>query len=645
VIPFAVGTRWPVESGSVAHTILATGAPARVNDYSDVRGEVAGVIQDEYPTACIVGAPIVVDGRVWGMIGVGTPYPGILPPDTESRLAAFTELVATAIANSEARLHLRTLADEQAALRRVATLVAKGATAAELFAGVADEVAHVIGVPMATMSHYEADRSFTVIGSANNTGFPVGSRWTLDGPSLAATIFETGRAARMDDYSKFPGEVAAAVRDSSIHAAVGAPILVEGRVWGHISVAAIRPEVLPADAEERLAGFAELVSTAVANGEARDDLRRLFAEQAALRRVATLVARGTSATDLFTAVAEEVAEIIGVSLVSVDRYDPDGHSTVLASVNNPFFPVGSRWPLDGPSVGATVLETGRPARVDDYSELQSTSAAAIRASSVRSTVGAPIVVDGTVWGVICVATREPVPLPRETEERLVRFTELVATAISNTTTRAELMASRARLVAAGDDARRRIERTLHDRTQQQLIALGLDLQAVRIAAPPELLGAHAGFDRLEQEIASVREEVRQLARGLHPALRARGGLGPSLRALARRLPIHVDFTIEVRKRLSEPVETCIYYVVSEALTNAIKHSKAARVAVTVTATDTSLRATVEDNGVGGAEIGGGSGLTGLIDRVEALGGRLTLHSPPGEGTRMAVDLPLGEATP
>jgi PAS domain S-box-containing protein len=231
-------------------------------------------------------------------------------------------------------------------------------------------------------------------------------------------------------------------------------------------------------------------------------------------------------------------------------------------------------------------------------------------------------------------------LPAGAESRLARFAELVATAISNASARSDLVASRARIVAAGDEARRRVERNLHDGAQQRLVTLGLELDALRTSIPSEMKGIRATLGRLEDGIEAALEDVREVSRGLHPALLSQGGLGPSLRALARECPIPVKVEIDLEQRLPESIEIAVYYVVSEALTNAAKHAAATECSVTVTTSGDLLRATMRDNGSGGAEASAGSGLVGLIDRVEALGGRFALDSPRGHGTTIGIEIPL-----
>ena len=639
---FPVGSRWRPDEGTLNATILETGRPVRI-DQNTMAGPIAKASKVS-DVRSVVGAPIVVEGSVWGMVAVGRQHSDEpLPADTEVRLTDYTELIATAISNAEARDGERRLAEEQASLRRVATLIADGAPSGVLFAAVAQEVAEILQAPAVTLLRYEPDRMMTVVAALNDPLFPVGSRWPLEGASVAATVLETGRAARIADYANLSGTLAEAVRESGFRSAFGAPIVVDGNVWGLIWVGSREIEPMPADTEARLTDFTELVATAISNAESRDGVRRLADEQAGLRRVATLVAEGATADALFAGVVQEVAEVLDVPMVSLDRYESEAESVTLASWGNePGFRVGGRWPLDGPSVRARVLETRRPARIDDYAELGGTIAAAVRAEGRSASAGAPIVVDSRVWGVLTVTAYEPVRLAADIEARLGAFAELVATAISNAAARAELLDSRARIVAAGDEARRRIERNLHDGTQQRLIALGLDIASVRAAVPESELDLHANLERLEGEVELVLDEVRELSRGLHPAFLSRQGLGPSLRALARRCPLPVSLDVELPERPPETVETCTYFVVAEALTNAVRHAQASYLTVSIAVNESHLRAAIADDGIGGAEpgIGAGSGLIGLADRVNALGGRLEIESPHGRGTTISIDLPL-----
>jgi signal transduction histidine kinase len=453
-------------------------------------------------------------------------------------------------------------------------------------------------------------------------------------------IFETGRPGRKHDYSQLGGKIAAAARAHSLTSTVGVPIVLDGRVWGIICVAASGGERLPADTEAHLFGFTELVATALASIEAREDIRRLAFEQAALRRVATLVAEGVPATELFAGVAEEIAHVLDVAGVTLDRYESDATTTVLGTYGdtNPNFTVGSRWPLDGPSLAASVLETGGPARFDDYSELPGTIAAAMREGRSISTAAVPILVDGRVWGVICVCASQSELLPRDIETRLRDITELVATAVSNATTRAELIASRARIVAAGDEARRRIERDLHDGIQQRLVSLVLRARATKTRRPtPDELQSELSF--IADDLLAALDEIREISRGIHPAILSEAGLGPALNSLARRSAVPIALDLNLESRLEDSLEAAAYYVTSEALTNVVKHAEASAVELQVRCRHGFLELLIRDDGVGGADASRGSGIVGLIDRVEALGGTITVVSPVGDGTTLDVRLP------
>ena len=251
-----------------------------------------------------------------------------------------------------------------------------------------------------------------------------------------------------------------------------------------------------------------------------------------------------------------------------------------------------------------------------------------------------MIVEGRVWGALIAGTDGDELLPAGTELRLARFTELLATAISNASTRAELMASRARIIAAGDEARRKIERDLHDGAQQRLVSLALEVRAAQASVPPELAELRAELARIVAGHAGVLDGLREIALGIHPGILAEGGLGPALKTLVRRSPMPVNLEVRAEGRLPEPVEVAAYYVVSEALTNAAKHARASKVHVNVDVRGRSLRAAVRDDGDGGADPSRGSGLLGLKDRAEAIGGTLCVESPQGEGTTLVAELPL-----
>ena len=367
--------------------------------------------------------------------------------------------------------------------------------------------------------------------------------------------------------------------------------------------------------------------------------RRVADEQAALRRVATLVARGARPSEVFAAVTDEVGRVLGTDVTWLSRYLPGPAAASIAA-----FAAGRRLPpedprpLGGHNIATLVHTTGRPARVQgsewrlrDWRD---------QVLPITSGVGVPIVVAGGLWGAMAVASSTQTPLPPDTEARLGAFTELVAMAIANAEAHDELSASRARVVASADETRRRIERDLHDGAQHRLVLTNLTLKR---ALQSVNRGSGDVAELIEQAVASTEhayDELRELARGLHPAILSTSGLAPALKGIALRSPIPVVLDFQTHDRLPERIEVTAYYVVSEALTNAAKHSQASAVRVTVTGTDGGVRLSISDDGIGGADPAGGSGLIGLKDRVEAAGGTITIHSPIGKGTELLVVLPL-----
>jgi PAS domain S-box-containing protein len=379
----------------------------------------------------------------------------------------------------------------------------------------------------------------------------------------------------------------------------------------------------------------------------RDELRVLAEEQAALRRVATLVAQGSSSTAVFHAVTGEIERLLGADAGRLMRYEPDGTAVVVATRGSPGveIPVGTRLTLEGTNVPGLVLRSGRAARVDSFDDAPGSIAARSRRLGVRAGVGAPVVVEGRLWGVMVAAWTRAEPVSPDAEERLIQFTELVATAIANAESRAELTASRARVVAAADETRRRIERDLHDGTQQRLVSLALALRAAEDKVPPELGQLRAELAQTASGLAGAVEDLQEIARGIHPAILSRGGLGPALRTLARRASLPVELDVDADRKLPDRVQVAAYFIVSEAITNAAKHARASVVQVELEAEDSLVRLAIRDDGVGGADPARGSGLVGLRDRVEALGGTIEIASGPGRGTSLKVRIPIGDGAP
>jgi signal transduction histidine kinase len=536
------------------------------------------------------------------------------------------------------QMRLREIADEQAALRRVATLVARAAPADVLFAAVVAEVGQLLGADYARLARYEEEDMITVMSTWTRTGpqFPVGRQFPIAGNNVSVLVLRSGRPARVDDFAEAAGPIAAEARAHGVRCTVGAPIIVEGRIWGVMSAGAIHEWTPPPHTEARLASFTDLLATAIANAQAEQELRALADTQAALRRLAMLVARGEPPEAVFAAVTREALRHFGIGTARMIRFELDGTATLVANEGRtrPDVQVGEPWvgfPPNG--LTATVRRTGRAARVDDYGAIEG-GAATLR-EGIRSAVAVPIHVEGRLWGLLAVG---PGPLPPDLEQRMAEFTDLVAIAVANAQTRAELITSRARIVAASDEVRRRIERDLHDGAQQRLVALALRLRVA--AAPHESDDAAGEITDVATELMAVTDELREICRGIHPAILSTEGLRPALRSLGRRCAIPVEMDVRIDARLPEPVEVGAYYVVSEMLTNAAKHARASIVEVEAEASGGTLRVCVRDDGVGGADPLRGSGLFGLKDRIDALGGGFTLHSPPGGGTTVCCEFPV-----
>ena len=642
-----VGIRWPLEGRNASTLVFETGRPVRIDRYADSSSGPIGAAVRETGIRSAVGTPVIVEGSLWGVIFVGSTLEQPLPPDTETRLASFTELVATAVANADGRAALARLAEEQAALRRVAVLVARATPPEQVLAAVAEEVGGLLAVDYTVLIRSDPQDMITVVGGWTAAGValpsPAGSRFELGGRNVSTLTLRTGRPARLDAYVDVTGSIGnTGAQGWGFRSSVGVPISVEGRPWGLILVAYTRDQQLPADTEARLASFTELVATAIANTESRAALTRLAEEQAALRRVATLVAQGVPPVEIFSAVSDEGARLFGAAKAAVLRFERDGPAAVFVGVSQTLdLPVGTRWEFQPGMASAQVYRTRRSARVDamDWSSTSGPVAAAARRLGIVSSVASPIVVEGRLWGAMNITSTDEL-LPAGTEGRLENFTDLLGTAIANAESRSELAASRRRIVAASDQARRRIERDLHDGTQQRLVSLGL---AARTAAADVATGRgdpRAELAGIAAGLADAAAELQEFSRGIHPAILSERGLGPALRTLARRSAVPVDLDLTADARYPEPVEVAAYYVASEALANAMKHARASRLEMSLVTRRGSLLLTVRDDGIGGADPARGSGLAGLTNRVEALGGSIRLDSVAEAGTHITVDLPL-----
>ena len=543
----------------------------------------------------------------------------------------------------QAEAEVKRLADEQAALRRVATVVARGGSRSQVFNAIAEEVRQLIGADFIDLLRYDDDRTAVSVASGGTAeeAFAVGSRHELGGNNATSRILRTGQPVRIDDYDRTAtGPIAETARTTGIRSVVGTPVVVDDRLWGAVTIGTTGEAPLPSDTESRLDQFTELMSTAIANAEARAEVERLAEEQAALRRVATLVAEGAPPAAVFDAVAAEMEGLLGADGVRLSRYEPAEEVTVVAhrGVNAARVPPGTRVRHSGENVTSIVRRTKRPARLEHYEGTQGPIAELVRDLGVRASVGAPIIVDGQLWGCTIANWRGEQSPPADTEERMTKFAPLLDTAIANADSRDQLTASRARLVTAGDEARRRVVRDLHDGAQQRLVHTIVTLKLAQRALRE---GDGKGESVVGEALGHAQKanaELRELAHGIHPTVLTRGGLRAGVDAVVTRLdlPVAVDLPSE---RFAEEIEASAYFIVAEALTNVVKHAHANRAEVRAFVEDGMLHIEVRDDGVGGAD-SGGHGLVGLEDRATALGGRLKIESPAGDGTLVAATLPL-----
>jgi len=636
----SVGSTMPLSASPIGGLVVGNGQSVRVDDWSAFATTMGRRPPGRLGPA--VAAAVLVEGETWGVLSAFADQGQDLPAWAERQLVDFTDLLGIAIANARVRDQLRALASEHgAALRRVATLVAERAPSSTTFDSVAEEASRALGVARVIVARPDVRGAVHIVGQAGALEPPDRNR--VYGPGQLPTVtrvLATGAAARIDDWSGIPGPVAEMALRNDWGTGLAAPITVEGDLWGVIMLSS--DHSLPPDAETRLTDFTHLVAGFISNLQARDDLRMLADEQRGLRRVATLVAQESSPERVFRAVAEELRGLMACNDARLIRYEDERELVIVDRVgvmgDDPA--VGTRMPLDGDHPGARVFVSGRPERAMSVEAISDGAMREIIARHpFRGAIFAPITIEGQIWGAlgaIWIGVEPPIEDP---EHWLTGFTDLLALSVANAESRRKLIASRIRVVNASDETRRRIERNLHDGVQQRLVALGLRLRT--LAAPDEVSETlREDLGQVTEDLEDVLEEIRVFSQGLHPLILARAGLGPSLRTLARRSPIPVELAALPAERFPASIETAVYYAVSESLANVAKHSGAAMVRVSVTAEPNRITVAVVDDGSGGALISEGTGLIGLVDRVEALGGRLALSSPPGEGTTVRIELPL-----
>jgi signal transduction histidine kinase len=533
---------------------------------------------------------------------------------------------------------LQRLVEEQTALRRVATLVAAGASDVDLIAAVTAEIAHIFGAHRASALRLDGD-SIRVIGdwSADGVSMTLMDRvYSFGGDTITARVVDVAGPARVESVDDLhTGFAKERWTELGIQAAIGAPIVVDGRIWGAITASRTTlDDPFPPGAEERLGDFAALVAQAIANSEARQQVAALADEQAALRRVATLVAGGRSREEVLDAVLREVGQVFTAQAVYFVCWEGvyDEVSVVGGWTNGTEAPLPPRSPYHPEPGGATlsVLETGFAARTGESSpEL-----------GERVAIAAPVIINANLEGALVALRPAGTAFPSKAEVRLRSFADLVSQSIANANAQEEMRASRARIVRAADEARQKLERNLHDGAQQRLVSASISLRLATSKLPDAPDEARRILAGASEELTHAIDELRELARGIHPAILTEHGLVPALEGLADRAPVAVAVTNELEDRVPPDVEAAAYYVVAEALTNIAKYAQASAVEVRVCRHEGCVRVDVVDDGVGGADVARGSGLRGLADRVEALDGRLGVDSRPAKGTRVWAEIPL-----
>jgi signal transduction histidine kinase len=533
---------------------------------------------------------------------------------------------------------LQRLVEEQMALRRVATLVAAGPSDVDLVAAVTSEIAQLFGAHRASALRWDGD-TIRVVGDWSADGVPMTLMdrvYSFGGDTITARVVSSGMPARVESLDDLHTDFARERwAELGIHASIGAPIVVDGRIWGVITASrTTSDDPFPRGAEQSLGDFAALVAQAIANSEARQEVAALAEEQAALRRVATLVAGGRSQAEVLAAVTREVGQVFTAQAVYFVCWEGvQDEVVVVGGWTDATEPALAPRSLYHPAPGSptlSVLETGFASRNGESSpELGD-----------RFAIAAPVIINANLEGALVAVRPGGSAFPPGAEVRLRSFADLISQSIANAHAQEEMRASRARIVRAADEARQKLERNLHDGAQQRLVSASISLRLATGKLPDSPEDAQRILMGAAEELTHAIDELRELARGIHPAILTEHGLGMALESLADRAPVKVTVANELEDRLPPDVEAAAYYVVAESLTNIAKYAEASAVEVRVSRRDGCAHVDVLDDGVGGADVSRGSGLRGLADRVEALDGRLGVESPPSEGTRVWAEIPL-----
>jgi signal transduction histidine kinase len=628
--PAPIGTRIAYQPETLPDQVRRVARAVRVDDYSR---ELDAELAAQFNLAAAVSVPISVGSDVWGML-TATSDSAPMPAGTEERLLQFAGLVAAALSNVQARTELQSLADEQAALRSVAELAAQDVPAEEVLAAVARQASRLTDVDFSTLLRFEPDGS-TEIAALDGApaGISVGMRGPATGDGATQLVWRTGRPARIDNLAASSGHWAQVAHGHGFTTSAAVPILSQGTLWGVLVVVG-RDKPLPAQIHAHLTSFAELAATAIAAAQARRELQQLAEEQSALRRVAELVARGAALPEVFASVAVEASHLFGNLATALLRYESGEIAAVVAECNSPL-PIGFQVPATPDTPTGEVLHTGGPSRIDRVigAGLVGMPADFNAASRV---VAVPVAVEGRIWGNLSI--RSESPLPATTEDRLARFAELAAAAVANAENKEKLSASRARVVATADETRRRLQRDVHDGAQQRLVHTIIALKLARAA----IAAGDPAADLVDEALTNAQRansELRDLVHGILPAALTRGGLRAGIESLIADFPLPIEFDVTV-PRLAPSTETTAYFIVAEALTNVIKHACAKTAAVKLAVNGNHLNIEVRDDGTGGADPKLGSGLTGLLDRIEASNGTLAITSLAGAGTTLHAMLPV-----
>jgi signal transduction histidine kinase len=615
------------------------------------------------PVGVGIAAVVILGPRVWPAIVIGdllvadfsTPWGTVLGQTVGNTL----EVVVAAVL-------FRRLAERRTGLERVWDVLALVACAAigtlisAAFGVVSLRLGHVIKAAdfgSVFRTWWLADFSGALVFAPLVLVWAVRRSWRVphmqlaEGAVLLALLIVLIEVPSQPDvpYVVFPILIWAALRFGPAGAATAVAITSCLTVWntaqgsGPFVRQSITHSLLASQLFVAVAALTSLILAAVtAERSASESAQHaLTAEQTALRKIATLVAGGAASKRVFEQVTAEAARTVGALAASLARFDDDTVAFVggWSESGTLAFPIGSRLPLEETGILASVRDTGEPQRIDRYEGRAGQVVERFVSFGYGSATAAPVKLGGQVWGALVAAGPPGIPFPVGSERRLTDFAELVAQALANAEAYRKLAASRARIVEAADTERRRLERNLHDGAQQRLVSLALELRVVkaRLRGDPE--SAETLLSEAENELGQALAELRELARGIHPAVLTNRGLAAALHALAERAPVPVALTRIPDGRLPDSVEAAIYYLVAEAITNVAKYAHATGVSVEVERSNGIATVVVSDDGVGGAEPGPGSGLVGLADRVEALGGRLHVESPPGRGTRLSAEIP------